>query len=185
MQNQQGCVDLHPQTHPPEISVVFVFCLLLHLFFLFCDTMGIQSLFLGVFKVPEIPKKAVSEAKVPLTVPKKPEPPPAKGISTQSKSVFLISCVSLILDVMLVYVKYRCCPLPVSSFYFCLFLCHNKPINHILQIKSLKCLTYQRSLSQKKHLFIYLKKRKLYLKKVHSAHHYPYQRPLLKIRTII
>lgn len=33
------------------------------------------------FKVPEVPKK-IPEEKVPTVVPKKPEPPPAKGMFT-------------------------------------------------------------------------------------------------------
>lgn len=33
----------------------------------------------NIFKVPEVPKKVVPEEKVTVAVPKKPEPPPAKG----------------------------------------------------------------------------------------------------------
>ena len=34
----------------------------------------------NIFKVPEAPKEVVPEKKVSVTVPKKPEAPPAKGI---------------------------------------------------------------------------------------------------------
>lgn len=33
----------------------------------------------NIFQVPEVPKKAVPEKKVPVPVPKKLKPPPAKG----------------------------------------------------------------------------------------------------------
>lgn len=35
----------------------------------------------NIFKVPEAPKEVVPEKKVPVAVPKKPEAPPAIGIS--------------------------------------------------------------------------------------------------------
>lgn len=49
----------------------------------FCITLKINSLHKNVFKVPEVPKK-VPEKAVPVPVHKKPEPPPAKGISSYS-----------------------------------------------------------------------------------------------------
>lgn len=39
------------------------------------------------FKVPEVPKK-IPEEKVPTAVPKKPEPPPAKGMLCYRKLIF-------------------------------------------------------------------------------------------------
>lgn len=37
--------------------------------------------------MPEVPKKPVPEEKVPVAVPKKPEPPPAKGMSQSEKQL--------------------------------------------------------------------------------------------------
>lgn len=43
-----------------------------------------STLTFDVFKVPEVPKKAVPEEKVPVAVPKKKEPPSAKGTKFRS-----------------------------------------------------------------------------------------------------
>lgn len=76
----------------PSLLLAFMFCHLLLMFF-FSLRPSMHSQFLIIFKVPEIPKKAVPEAKVPVAEPKKPEPPPAKG--TLKHQITLLGLVCL------------------------------------------------------------------------------------------
>ena len=66
--------------------------------------------FTNIFQVPEAPKEVVPEKKVPVTPPKKPEAPPAKG-SCLHVAVFdnvCLSSLSLILKI-LISLKYPRC----------------------------------------------------------------------------
>lgn len=47
--------------------------------YIFLNALNITKMNAGFFKVPEVPKK-IPEEKVPIAVPKKPEPTPAKGM---------------------------------------------------------------------------------------------------------